>query len=232
MLEPAGRVVMVSGASRGIGAAVVARLREAGFCVSAGVRDVDRLTPDGTLMVHRYDAEAHEAPRDWVDATIRRFGGLHGLVNVAGINDRFSLNDEDETALDRVWRVNVKGPVRLVRAAWPHLAASGMGRVVNLASLSGKRVVNDNLGYAMSKSAVIALTQAIRREGWDSGIRATSLCPGLVDTAMTERFHGKVAPQEMTDPRDLAVLVETLLRLPNTASVAELLVNCRWESLV
>jgi methyl-accepting chemotaxis protein len=57
----------------------------------------------------------------------------------------------------------VKGPMRVIRAAWPHLAAAGEGRVVNIASLSGKRVANENTGYAMSKFAVMALTQEVRR---------------------------------------------------------------------
>src|SRR6266498_2410042 len=62
-------------------------------------------------------------------------------------------------------------PMRVIRSAWPHLVASGTGRVVNIASLSGKRVRNDNLAYAMSKFAVMALTQEVRRLGFDHGKR-------------------------------------------------------------
>jgi NAD(P)-dependent dehydrogenase (short-subunit alcohol dehydrogenase family) len=127
-----------------------------------------------------------------------------------------------------MWTVNAKGPMRVIRAAWPHLVASGSGRVVNVASLSGKRVRNENLGYAMSKFAVMALTQEVRRLGWEHGIRATALCPGFVDTDMTA--HVKHVPRgAMSRPEDLAVLVEAVLHLPNTASVAELLVNWRHE---
>ena len=115
----------------------------------------------------------------------------------------------------------------LSRIALPHLRAAGTGRIVNVASLSGKRVANPNAGYAISKFAVVALTHALRRAGWDDGVRATALCPGFVDTAMTV---GAAYPREqMTRPADLAHLAEVLLRLPNTAVVAELLVNCRLE---
>ncbi len=95
--------------------------------------------------------------------------------------------------------------------------------------LFGYRIGESTLaGYAMSKFAVMALTQEVRRLGWDHGIRATALCPGFVDTDMTAHVT-KLPRDRMTRPEDLALLAETLLRLPNTASVAELLVNCRHE---
>ena len=218
---------MVSGASRGIGRAVVEHLVAAGFHVSVGVREARGLQPGERLMVHRYDAEQVSSAEAWVAATVERFGALHGLVNAAGINPVFEVSDADEAALDEAWTFNVKGPLRLSRIALPHLRAAGTGRIVNVASLSGKRVANPNAGYAISKFAVVALTHALRRAGWDDGVRATALCPGFVDTAMTA---GAAYPREqMTRPADLAHLAEVLLRLPNTAVVAELLVNCRLE---
>ena len=227
MLEVGDRVVMVSGASRGIGRAVAERLTATGFRVSAGVRDARGLAATERLMLQRYDAESVDSAEAWVAATVERFGAVHGLVNAAGINPRFTVEDADETALDQLWAVNVKGPLRLSRLAMPHLRACGTGRIVNVASLSGKRVPNPNAGYAMSKFAVVALTHALRRAGWEDGVRATALCPGFVETDMTA---GADFPREaMTRPADLAELAETLLRLPNTAVVAELLVNCRLE---
>ena len=161
-----------------------------------------------------------------------RFGRIDVLVNAAGISaPRTRLDDPDETGIDAMWRVNVKGPLRLIRAALPHLRAGGEGRVVNIASLSGKRVANENFGYAMSKFALIALTQSVRREGWDAGIRATALCPGFVATDMTA--HVTTAPRDkMTRPDDIAALAETLILLPNTATIGELLVNWRLEPML
>jgi NAD(P)-dependent dehydrogenase (short-subunit alcohol dehydrogenase family) len=229
MLEPKGRVVMVSGASRGIGRAIVERLLASGFRVSAGVRDARGLRDDESLHLHRYDAESVESAGSWVEAAVARFGALHGLVNAAGINPVYAVTDADETALDQLWTVNVKGPLRLCRLALPHLRACGTGRIVNLASLSGKRVANRNAGYAMSKFAVVALTQAVRREGWEDGVRATALCPGFVETEMT--MKADFPRGQMSKKEDLAALAEMLLLLPNTAVVAELLVNCRLESV-
>jgi NAD(P)-dependent dehydrogenase (short-subunit alcohol dehydrogenase family) len=228
MLNPAGRVVMLSGATRGIGRAVMERLLAAGCLVSAGVRDAARLPSHPGLTHHAYDAARGDSAENWVAATVARHGRIDALVNAAGINPRGTLLDADETPFDAMWTVNAKGPMRVIRAAWPHLVASGSGRVVNVASLSGKRVRNENLGYAMSKFAVMALTQEVRRLGWEHGIRATALCPGFVDTDMTA--HVKHVPRgAMSRPEDLAVLVEAVLHLPNTASVAELLVNWRHE---
>ncbi len=227
MLDPSGRVVMVSGASRGIGRAVVERLLAVGFQVSAGVRSPRGLTGTDRLMVQRYDAEDTASAAAWVAATVERFGALHGLVNAAGINPKSPLMDPDEDALDAMWLVNVKAPMRLIRLAMPHLKACGTGRVANLSSLSGKRVRNVNVGYALTKFAMVALTHAVRREGFDDGVRATAVCPGFVATDMTA---DAAWPRDgMTRPEDLAVLIETLMRLPNTALVAELLVNCRLE---
>ncbi|HEY0418972.1 MAG TPA: SDR family NAD(P)-dependent oxidoreductase [Acetobacteraceae bacterium] len=231
MLDPKGRVAMVSGASRGIGRAVVERLLASGFTVSAGLRDPRSLEAHDRLLPHRYDAADAESPKAWVAATLSRFGRIDALVNAAGINPRARIADEDETALDSLWAVNVKGPLRLIRAALPPLRAGGEGRVVNIASLSGKRVANENVGYAMSKFALIALTQAVRREGWEHGIRATALCPGFVATDMTMHVTG-VPREAMTSAADIAVLAETAMLLPNNATVGEILVNWRLEPML
>jgi NAD(P)-dependent dehydrogenase (short-subunit alcohol dehydrogenase family) len=231
MLEPPGRVLMISGATRGIGHAVMERMLAAGSLVSAGVRDTARLPGHPGLSVHRYDATVPGSEKAWVEATVARHGRLDALVNAAGINPRGTLLDEDEGAFDATWSVNAKGPMRVIRAAWPHLVAAGQGRVINVSSLSGKRVRNDNLAYAMSKFALMAVTQEVRRAGWEHGIRATTVCPGFVDTDMTT--HVQHVPREkMSRPEDIALLVETLLRLPNRASVAELLVNWRYEDML
>ena len=231
MLETTGRVVMVSGASRGIGRAAVERLIADGYHVSAGARDPRGLVRSDQLMVHRYDAESLPSAEAWVAATIDRFGRLDGLINAAGINPVANLTDPDETALDAMMLVNVKAPMRLIRLAIPHLAKSGEGRVINIASLSGKRVRNPNVGYAMSKFAILALTHAVRQYGWEQGIRATAICPSFVATDMTAHVT-KWPREKMSDPHDIAELIATVLRLPYTAAIAELLVNCRLEDML
>jgi NAD(P)-dependent dehydrogenase (short-subunit alcohol dehydrogenase family) len=230
MLEVNNRIVLVSGASRGIGRAVVDRLVGAGFRVSAGLRDPSRLEESEGLMTHRYDAEDAKSPISWVNATIARWGGVDAIVNAAGINPMVRVSDDGEDELEEMWRINVKGPLRVIRAAFPHLAVCGHGRVVNLGSLSGKRV-GRNVGYAMTKFAMVALTHGIRREGRTAGIRATVICPGYVATDMTLN-DDEIPRHEMSQPGDIARLVETALMLPNNASVSELLVHCQFEPML
>ena len=132
----------------------------------------------------------------------------------------------DEDVLDEMWAVNVKGPLRLTRLALPYLRQSGSGRVINMASLSAKRVKGDALpGYSMTKYALLALSHAVRQVGWEDGIRVTALCPGPVATDMMDPDD-----KTITQPEDVADLVVTLIGLPNTASVSELLITCRLEA--
>lgn len=230
MLKPDGRVIMVSGASRGIGRAVTENLLAAGFRVSAGMRNPEALEPRENLMCARYDAEDAASIESWVVATREKMGRIDGIVNAAGVNPKVRITDAGEDELDLMWRVNVKGPLRLVRAAFPHLASAGHGRVVNLGSLAGKRV-GSNVGYAMTKFAVVAMTHGIRREGRQAGIRATVICPGYVATDMTVG-ETEIARHEMSQPQDIAELVRTALCLPDNASVSELLVHCQFEPML
>ena len=230
-------MVLVSGANCGIGFAIAKTLYDKGYTVSLGVRDPHGLTAAiahwNDLRVHtaHYEATQWHTHEAWVESVIERFGRLDGLVNNAGVSSRGTIRDIDEKELDRVFAVNCKAPLNMIRKALPHLEASGAGRIVNVASLSGKRVKNDNVAYAMSKFAVVALTHAVRRLGWEKGVRATALCPSFVRTDMTAGAT-QISAEMMTNPADLAELVATVIALPNTASIAELLVNCRLEDMV
>ena len=237
MIPAEDRVVMVSGANRGIGLAVARCLEARGYRLSLGTRDPAALAgAAGSFASERALCQAYEATdtaaaEAWVAATLKRFGRLDALVNAAGIIGPATLESDSDAAFEELWRVNVMGPLRLTRLALPHLRAAGSGRIVNLASLSGKRVAGDNAGYAISKFAVVALSHATRRAGWQDGVRVTALCPGYVATDMVAEVTDPPA-EAMIQPADLAELVATVIALPNTASIAELAVNCRLEDTV
>ncbi len=227
------RVVMVSGANRGIGLAIAEQLRREGYHLSLGVRNTQSvaldLRGDEGVFVHPWDACETEAGAEWVAATVDRFGRLDAVVNNAGVLHPFDVECADESLLDEMWTVNVKAPLRIIRAAFPHLKTCGRGRVVNIVSLSGKRVKSGAIaGYSMTKHAMSALTHSVRYSGWEHGIRATSICPGLVATDMTAH----VADAEggpMIEPANIADLVAMVLRLPNHAGITELPINCVLE---
>ena len=227
---------MVSGAGRGIGARIARTLHSDGFLVSVGLRDPDTASEivddlrDKRFCARHYDALDDGSAGEWVAATIRTFGKIDGLINNAGIWSDISIQDGPLEELDRLWRVNVRGPFLLTRLVFDYLKSSGTGRVVNIASASGKRVAGTGVGYTMSKHAIVALAHQVRRDGWEYGVRATALCPGMVNTGMGRQIPTGRDPKTMTQPDDFAQLVSLLLVLPNSSSIAEIAVQSIYEA--
>ena len=123
-----GRVVMISGASRGIGAAVARHLAADGWTLSLGVRAPAAMgQPPGrdTTLVHGYDARDRESQKAWVETTVARFGRIDAVVANAGIMIPKSVVEAEDHEIDEIYDVNVMAPMRLVRAAWPWLTATG-----------------------------------------------------------------------------------------------------------
>ncbi|WP_186128863.1 SDR family NAD(P)-dependent oxidoreductase [Burkholderia gladioli] len=225
------KVAMISGANRGIGLAIAGELQRRGYRLSLGVREPAALAGRfGEALLASYEAREPDAARAWVEATVARFGRIDVLVSNAGICRQIGFEDGTDALLDETLDINVKAPFRLVQAALPHLRRAGSARFVQIASLSGKRVRNGNVGYQMSKHATIALTHAVRRAGWDQGLRAVAVCPGFVNTEMAAGIADLPA-EAMTQPEDIARLVANTIEMPDSASIAELLVNCRHEDL-
>ncbi len=131
-----------------------------------------------------------------------------------------------------MWTVNVKAPFRTINAAMPHLKASGHGRIVNVASTDAKRYRDPTapLGYVMSKHALLALSHAAKFAGWQDGVRVTALCPGAIDTELIAGLPGATPAANRLDPATVAETVALLLRLPDAATVAELVINTRLEA--
>lgn len=231
-LEPNGRVIMLSGANRGIGAAIARRLVDAGYRLSLGARSpagIERNNDDNCLC-QAFDALDPESPQAWADATVAKFGRIDGLVNNAGVAAAFGFDDGDEADLDRMLEVNLKAPYRLIRAALPHLRAAGTGRIVNITSLAGMRYKRGSAGYAMSKFAAMGLNSAARSSLWDDGIRVTAVAPGPVNTDMMPQSDAWTR-DDVTQPETIADIVALVLAMPNNASVAAIPINAVFEPL-
>ena len=231
------KVVMISGANRGIGKVVAEKLSEEGYLLSIGIRDLSSL-PDSLLSIsetqllcNAYDAKIPQSAKSWIDRTIEYFGRIDVLINNAGILHSIGLEDDSEELLDEMWEVNAKAPLRLTRLAFPYLRKSGSGRIIDIISMSGKRVKGNWVGYSMSKYAALAASHTARLQGWEDGIRVTAVCPGYVQSKMTEIHAPNVNQEIMSRPQDIARLVSTLLLLPNESNVPEILMNCVSEPL-
>jgi NAD(P)-dependent dehydrogenase (short-subunit alcohol dehydrogenase family) len=230
------KVAMVSGAGRGIGAAIADRLLADGWSLSLGLRDparADRFAgvPPDRLLVCRFDATDPATAAPWVEATVAKFGYLDALVNNAGILRVVDFEKGTENELDEMWAVNVKAPFRLIRAALPHLRKTGQGRVINIASTDAKRYRQGvSVGYTMTKHALHAMTTAARFAGWEDGVRATAICPGATDTDLIANVPGATPKADRLTPETVAAMVAFVLTLPNQASIPEFIANTRLES--
>ncbi|HET7500489.1 MAG TPA: glucose 1-dehydrogenase [Kofleriaceae bacterium] len=184
------KVIVITGASRGIGEAIARASIEAGARVALASRkqaDLDRVV--ASLPAERAVAIAcHTGKPDEVDAmfgkAIERFGRVDGLVNNAATNPYFgALIDTPDPAIDKTFEVNVKGYLYCARALVKHVRARGGGAaIVNIASIAGIRAAVMQGIYGATKAAVISMTQTLASELGGSGIRVNAIAPGLVET--------------------------------------------------
>lgn len=186
------RVAVVTGAARGQGAAIAARLVADGFCVAACDRLVgevqataDALDPRRALAIP-LDVTSAEQWQTAVATTVARFGALTTLVNNAGVLHRASLSEESPAAFEGSWRVNCLGPFLGIQAALPHLREADGASVVNTCSTGAIRPFPNHSAYGSSKWALRGLTQVAAVELAAEGIRVNAVFPGPVDTPMLD----------------------------------------------
>jgi NAD(P)-dependent dehydrogenase (short-subunit alcohol dehydrogenase family) len=237
LLKPNNRVIMVSGASRGIGAAIAKQLLSDGYRLSLGARTPSTVTRSldeqekSRAIVSRFEATDPATTIQWIKDTVDFYGQIDGLINNAGILRQVDFETGEETDLDAMWEINVKAPFRLIKHCLPLLKKSKNGRIINIASTDGKRYRETvSVGYTMAKHALVGLSNAARFAGWNDGVRVTALCPGAVNTNLVANITGVTPTNQRLSPDVIAAMVSVLLTLPNTASVSEMPINTRLES--
>jgi NAD(P)-dependent dehydrogenase (short-subunit alcohol dehydrogenase family) len=186
------KVALVTGAGGGIGRATVVRLAAEGAAVVAG--DLKGYSPvaesiraaGGRALGVELDVTSSDSARVAVEAAIAQFGGLHILVNNAGIDQRGRVEELSEADWDRVLAVNLKGPFLCIRAAAQYL--EGGGAIVNVASLAGRSSSPlQGCHYSASKAGLLGLTRHLAQELGPRHIRVNAVCPGPVVTDMLTR---------------------------------------------
>jgi 3-hydroxybutyrate dehydrogenase len=194
MAEPAGRVALVTGGGRGIGRAVALSLAGAGADVAVAARSRGEL--EETAEQVRAQGRRSLAlvcdvtDRSQVDAMVSRVRQELGvpliLVNNAGIAASAKLADTTDEIWDRVMKVNATATFYCSRAVLPGMLEAGWGRMINIASVAGRAGSAYIAAYTASKHAVLGLTRAVAAEVAAKGITVNAICPGYVDTPMTD----------------------------------------------
>ena len=188
-----GKVVIVTGAARGMGkATAVAFAREGARVVvndvlpDAAERAADEIrAAGGAAAAVAADVSRREEAQRLVEEAVRLFGTVDVLVNNAGILSRTALEGISEDEWERVMAVNVKGVFLCSQAVFPVMKAKRYGKIVNVASSAGRSVSTfGGAAYTTSKAAVLGLTRHIAREGAPHGINCNSTSPGSMDTEM------------------------------------------------
>ena len=209
------RVALVTGAARGQGAAIVARLRADGFAVAAADRlEIDTADPD----VLTVDLDVSSPPQ-WSAAVARvvaHFGGLNVLVNNAGVLHRAPLGEETAEGFERAWRVNTLGPFLGITAVLEHLRGADGAAIVNTCSTGAIRPFPFHAAYGSSKWALRGLTQIAAAELAADGIRVNAVFPGPVETPMLdekarERLAARAYTGRLGRPMEIADAVAFLV---------------------
>jgi NADP-dependent 3-hydroxy acid dehydrogenase YdfG len=218
-----GRVALVTGASRGIGASVARALDAAGVQLGLASRSGDDLGIAGAVA-RPADVRDPAALVAIANETAERFGKLDILIVNAGVGAYGPILDLPDDQLEEMIDVNVKGAIYAVRAALPHLMRSDVGELVTIASEAGRRGLPNEAVYCASKFAQVGLTRALDHELREHGIRCTNVCPGGVatDFAMGRgRTPDMPALAGMMAPEDVAETVMFVLTRPRTHRILE-----------
>jgi len=240
-----GKVVVITGASSGIGEATALHLAGRGARLVLGARRTDRLTD----LVERIEQEGGEAVRVRTDVTRRedmsalvalareRFGRLDVLVGNAGDGTISPLDDLRIDEWDRMVDVNVKGLLHGIWAALPVFRAQGAGHFVTIASTAAFRIVPAMAVYAGTKHAVRAICEGLRQEAGDS-LRVTTVSPGPIDTAFAEGSSNFSVREQVAAMRDriaippdaVARAIAFAIEQPATVDTSEIVIRPTAQS--
>jgi NAD(P)-dependent dehydrogenase (short-subunit alcohol dehydrogenase family) len=237
------RAALVTGASSGIGLAIADLLGQEGYAMTVAARRPDKLSAAvEELRGKGYDVEevaanltAEEDVQRVVAAHRERFGRLDVLVNSAGVGVGAPVADHQTKRIDMQLDLNLRAIILFYRECAELLHAAGAEHrnalVVNLSSIAGKGGAGWLSVYAATKAAVIGWTQSMNKELATAGIKSVALCPGFVDTPMTEFIREQVKPEEMIRPEDIAEAVRFILRTSPNCVVPEIVFQRPGESL-
>ena len=197
----AGRRVLITGASRGIGQAIALRYAEEGASLCLAATTLDGLAETRSqaeargaeVLALAVDVADRAAVQSMVDTMVARLGGIDVLVKNAGVYHAATLLDTDPADFDRVMQVNLYGAFHVLQLCLRQMARQGAGKVVNIASTAGKGGSLNQSAYNASKHALVGLTRCAALELGPTGICVNAICPGFVETDMLQSFSAHSA---------------------------------------
>jgi NADP-dependent 3-hydroxy acid dehydrogenase YdfG len=229
-----GRTAVVTGASSGIGASTVRKLREAGARVAGGARRVERVDADLALPL---DVTVPDSAAAFVEAAVASLGGIDILFNNAGLAlGRYPFWESSEEDEERVLHTNVDGVLRMTRLCLPHIRDGG--HIVFMGSIAGRQAYPSGASYVTSKFAVRGFVYALREDLLGRPIRVTTVDAGLVETEFSVvRFRGdEAAAKKVYDgldpvtPDEVADCVMFALTRPPHVNLDEIVIKALAQS--
>jgi NAD(P)-dependent dehydrogenase (short-subunit alcohol dehydrogenase family) len=237
------RAAIVTGASSGIGLAIARMLGEEGYGLTLAARRPEKLQgaaaeleQEGLDLQHvAADMSSEDDIKNVVSAHRDRYGRLDVLVNNAGVGIGAAAGENPTKRVDMQLDVNLRAIILFYRECLEMLKAAaaehGRAHVVNTASIAGKAGQAWLSVYSATKFGVVGYTQAMNKELGPEGIRSTALCPGFVDTPMTDFVKGQVPAEEMIQPSDIAEGVRLLLKVSPACVIPEIVFSRPGEGL-
>lgn len=215
-----GKVIMVTGASSGIGRATVEMVRQAGATVAAA--DLAEITGLGNSdSVHKLDVSSESETADVVAQIMESHGRIDGLATCAGISVEGTVTQFDLEKWHKAIAVNLTGTMLSCRAVLPHMLAAGGGSIVTVASIYGMTGGPGNTPYNVTKGGVLQLTRSLAADYGASGIRVNAVSSGYIETPMTnmlahagpvrDAFVGMHLLQRAGQPEEVGKVIRFLL---------------------
>lgn len=232
------KVILVTGASSGIGAGVVRELGRAGATLMIGARRTDRLEAlkaeiegeGGTIAVQALDVTDRASVEAFAAAAQAQFGRIDVLVNNAGIMPLSNLNVLKIDEWDRMIDVNIRGVLHGIAAVLPVMEAQGEGQIINVSSVGGLRVVPSAAVYCATKYAVRAISDGLRQE--HGNIRVTCVYPGVVESELADSITDPAAAEAMEafranalKPEAIAKAISHVIEQPAGVDTSEIVVR-------
>ncbi|HCY8974315.1 TPA: SDR family oxidoreductase [Staphylococcus aureus] len=223
------KIAVVTGAGSGIGEAISTLLHEEGAKVVLAGRNKDKLQnvanqlAQDSVKVVPTDVTKKEEVDELIKMAQQTFGGLDIVINSAGQMLSSKITDYQVDEWDSMIDVNIKGTLYTAKAALPTMLEQSSGHLINIASISGFEVTKSSTIYSATKAAVHTITQGLEKELAKTGVKVTSISPGMVDTAITATYNP--TDRKKLEPQDIAEAVLYALTQPKHVNVNEITVR-------